>query len=107
MASVIALSGQVVLTCAGKAVQFTSTHAGTFMIKPLSTNTGLIWVGNDGSTTGDVTSSNGYELKKDIDKLIVTVTNLNQLWLDGTTTGETACWAKIMAENAGGSPPAA
>jgi len=107
MATVIALSGQVSLTCAGKAVKFTTTHPGTYLIKPLSTNTGLIWVGNDGSTTGDVTSSNGYELKKDVDSIIVTVTNLNQLWMDGTTTGETACFVKIMNEAQGNTPPVA
>lgn len=107
MATVIALSGQVTLTCAGKAVQFTTTTPGTYLIKPASTNTGLIWVGNDGSTTGDVTSSNGYELKKDIDSIIVTVTNLNQVWLDGTTTGEVACWFKIGGESVGNVPPAA
>jgi hypothetical protein len=107
MATIIALSGQVSVTSAGKAVRFTSTFPGTYLIKPMSTNTGLIWVGNDGSSTGDVTSSNGFELKKDVDKIIVTVTNMNQIWMDATTTGDGACFFKIMAECAGNTPPAA
>ena len=100
MVSVIALSGQVTCTCAGKAVQFTSTSPGTYIIRPMGGNDGTyIYVGNDGSTTGDVTSSNGYQLKKGLDSLLITVTNLNQLWLDATTNSEGACWSKVMAEN--------
>ena len=106
MATVIALSGQVICTCAGKAVQFTTTKAGTYLIKPLGGNNGTyIYVGNDGSTTGDVTSSNGYQLKKGLDSLLITVTNLNQLWLDATTNLEGACWTRVMSEGVGIAPP--
>lgn len=107
MASVIALSGQVNCTCAGKAVQFTTTKPGTFLIKPLGGNSGTyVYVGNDGSTTGDVTSSNGYQLKKGLDSLLITVTNLNQLWLDATTNSEGVSWARVMAESIVNTPPA-
>ena len=106
MASVIALSGQVTCTCAANAVRFTSTYPGTFLIAPMHTNTATyIYVGNDGSTTGDVTSSNGYQLKKGVDSIIVTVNNLNQLWLDSTTSGQKACWMKVMNQANNVAPP--
>ena len=107
MATVVTLSGQVTCTCAGKAVQFTTTPPGTYVIRPMSGNNGdYVYVGNDGSTTGDVTSSNGYQLKKNQDTLVVTVTNLNTLWLDATTNVEGVCWHRIVNEVIGISPPA-
>lgn len=108
MATVIALAGQVSVTCAGKAVRFTSTYAGTYLIRPLSGNGGTyVYVGNDGSTTGDVTSSNGYQLKKDLDNLLITVNNMNQLWLDATTAGDGVSWIKVMNQANNIAPPVA
>lgn len=109
MASVIALAGQVSVTSAGKAVRFTSTKPGTFLISAKPQNSGnYVYVGNDGSTTGDVTSSNGYVLSKSLmNSIVVTVNNLNQLWLDATTTGDGACWMKIVNEAGAISPPVA
>lgn len=107
MATVIALSGQVSVTTAGTAVKFTTTRPGIYEIKPLHTNTGnYIYVGNDGSTTGDVTSSNGHQLKKGVDALLVSVTNLNQIWMDSDTDGDGASWHRIAAENINITPPA-
>ena len=108
MATVIAISGQVSVTTAGAAVKFTTTPPGLYEIKPLGGNTGTyIYVGNDGSTTGDVTSSNGYQLKKGLDTLLISVTNLNQLWLDADTSGDGACFVRVSAENNSITPPAA
>ena len=107
MASVIAISGQVSVTTAGTAVKFTTTVPGLFEIKPLHTNTGTyIYVGNDGSTTGDVTSSNGHQLKKGVDALLISVTNLNQVWLDSDTDGDGASYCRVAGENTGITPPA-
>ena len=104
--SVLILSGQVAVTTAGTAVQFTTTPPGKYQIKPLGGNTGsYIYVGNDGA--GDVTSSNGYQIKKALDEIIVSVTNLNQLWLDADTDGDGACYMRIGGPDKLGDPPTA
>ena len=103
--SVIVLSGQVSVTTAGTAVQFTTTAPGLYEIKPLGANTGdYIYIGNDGA--GDVTSSNGYQLKKGLDSILVSVTNLDQLWLDAGD-GDGACWHRVTGENISITPPTA
>jgi len=108
MASAIAISGQKTVAAAGTAEQFTTSLPGVYEIKPMSSNTGTyVYVGNDGSTTGDVTSSNGYQLKKNLDTLLISVTNMNQLWLDTDTNGDGACWIRVSAENNSITPPAA
>lgn len=108
MASVIAVSGQVTVAASGTAVKFTTTPPGLYEIRPLSGNTGnYIYVGNDGSTTGDVTSSNGFQLKKNVDTLLVSVTNLNQLWLDADTNGDGACYIRVASESNSVTPPTA
>ena len=43
-----ALSGQIIIATAGTAVQGTSIPGGSFAIKALAGNTGVIYVGNDG-----------------------------------------------------------
>ena len=105
--SVIILSGQISVTTAGTAVAFTtSSAAGLYEIKPLGGNTGTyIYVGNDGA--GDVTSSNGYQLKKGLDSILVSVTDLAQLFLDADTDGDGACWHRVAGEAIGITPPAA
>ena len=85
-----ARSGQITVTTAGTAVQGTATamYRG-FFIRALSTNTGIVYVGNDGA--GDVTSGNGYELKKG-EQIYVECENLNELWFDAATNGDKFCW---------------
>ena len=104
--SVIVLSGQVSVTTAGTAVQFTTTAPGLYEIKPLGGNTGsYVYVGNDGA--GDVTSSNGYQLKKGLDSILVSVTNLSQLWLDSDTDGDGVCWHRVTSGSVLTAPPTA
>ena len=56
----MAISGQKTVTAAGTAVQLGSGACMVnLMIKALATNTGLVFVGNDGA---DVTSATGQEL---------------------------------------------
>jgi len=106
MASVIAITEQKSVTTAGTAVQFTSNLPGLYEIKPLAGNGGsYIYVGNDGSTTGDVTSSNGYQLQKGLDTLLISVTNPKQLWLDADTDGDGACIIRIAGDNTKEYPP--
>lgn len=60
------------------------------MVKALTTNTGLVYIGNDGA--GDVSSSNGMPLSPG-DALILTfVGNLSQVWLDSAVNGEGCAW---------------
>jgi hypothetical protein len=84
------LSGQITVTTHGTAVQGTATvKKGTYLIKALSGNSGLVYVGNDGA--GDVTSANGYELSAG-DQIVVVVSNLNGLWFDSASDGDKLCW---------------
>lgn len=88
-----ARSGQITVTTAGTAVQGTATakYYG-FYIRALSTNTGKVYVGNDGAN--DVTSSNGYELSAG-DDIYIECQNLNELWFDSATNGDKFCWIAV------------
>ena len=106
---VLVLSGQVTVTTAGAAVAFTTAGTagpGTYLIKPMGANTGTyVYLGNDGAD--DCTSSNGYQLKKGVDTILVTVTDLSEYRLDADTSGDKACWVRVMGEGGGVAPPAA
>ena len=85
----MATSGQITVTTAGTAVQGTATGKyQLFFIRALSTNTGIVYVGNDGAD--DVTSSNGYELKKG--EQIPFEGDLDDLFFDAATNGDKFCW---------------
>lgn len=88
-----ARSGQITVTTAGTAVQGTATakYYG-FYIRALSTNTGKVYVGNDGAN--DVTSGNGYELSAG-DDIYVECQNLNELWFDAASDGDKFCWVAV------------
>lgn len=87
------LSGQITVTTAGTAVQGTAVQGYGFFIRALSTNTGVVYVGNDGA--GDVTSANGYELAAG-DQIYIEVRNLNELYFDSATNGDKFCWLKAL-----------
>lgn len=88
----VACSGVVTVTTAGTAVQGGSVAlSGGVLVKALSTNTGLAYVGNDGA--GDVASTNGFELSPG-DMVYLNVDNLNKLWFDTAVNGEKLCWLK-------------
>ena len=94
-----ARSGQITVTTAGTAVQGTATaKKALILIKALSTNTGLVYVGNDGA--GDVTSSNGYELEAG-DQIAVDVANLSDLWFDAATDGDKFAWIILQYTDQG------
>ena len=88
-----ARSGQITVTTAGTAVVGTSTakYYG-YYIRALSTNTGNVYVGNDGAD--DVTSGNGYELEPG-DDIYVEVENLADLYFDAATNGDKFCWIAV------------
>lgn len=88
----VAISGQIKVTTAGTEVQGTNIPLdnGVF-IKALAANTGLVFVGNNGS--GAVSSSTGFELAAG-EVILVPVANLNEIWIDSAVNGEGVCWIK-------------
>lgn len=84
------LSGQITVTTAGTAVRGLDVP-GALFVRALSTNTGAIFVGNDGAN--DVTSGNGYELAPG-DALPFVIRNLEDYWFDAATNGNKVCWIR-------------
>lgn len=86
-------SGQVTVTTANTAVPGPDiSNARGFYICGRGTNTGVIYVGNDGA--GDVASTNGYTLTAG-QQIFWPGTNLNLLYFDASVSGEKACWLKV------------
>lgn len=84
-----ARSAQVTVTTAGTAVTGPDIAGSWWYVKGLSTNTGSVFVGNDGS--GDVTSSNGFELTTSGGPVMLFASNLQQLVFDAANNGDKAC----------------
>ena len=86
-----AKSGQKTVTAAGTAEALGSGQVhGALMVKALSGNAGLVYIGEDGA--GDVTSSNGMELSAGDVVVFDNVANLSELMLDSAENGEGVCW---------------
>lgn len=90
-----ATSGQKAVTTAGTAVRIASSNEYCHLvsISALSGNTGSAYVGNDGA--GDVTTSNGYELRKDGPPIVMVNVDLYNLIVDVANNGDGICWIKI------------
>jgi len=86
-------SGQITVTTAGTEVQGPSVSGSLFQIKALAGNTGLMYVGNDGSNA--VSSSTGFQLSAGEVVALGNVTNLNQIYVDSSVNGEKVCWIKL------------
>lgn len=87
-----AITGQVTVETAGTAVQGPDVALENgVIIKALSGNSGLGYVGNDGDD--DVTSGNGFELSAG-DQVPVMVSNLNELYFDVASNGDKFCWLR-------------
>ena len=84
-------SGQITVTTAGTAVQGPATGGLKVVVKALSTNSGLVYIGNDAA--GDVTAANGFELSAKEE--IVVRKSLDAYWFDAATNGDKFCWLKI------------
>jgi hypothetical protein len=86
----MAMSGQTTVTTAGTEVQLNANQAcNSVIIKALSTNTGIMYVGNDGANA--VSSSTGYPLNKD-EYVVLEVLNLNNVYVDASVNGEKVAW---------------
>lgn len=94
MAAGVALSGRKTVTAAGTPVRLGSQVIdGPIMVKAMVTNTGYIYIGNNGSNT--VGSTTGLTLVAGDVVIFDHVSNLNVLWLDSTVNGEGVSWLAL------------
>ena len=86
------ISGKTVVTTAGTAVTLGSGTVvySALMIKALASNTGVVYVGNDGAH--DVSSANGFELSAGEVVVFDYPTLLIHIMLDAAVSGEGVCW---------------
>lgn len=91
--AIAARSGQTTVTTAGTEVVLgTGAVEGFVSIKALTTNTGIMYVGNDGA--GAVSSSTGYPLSAGQD-ITIEVGDLNNIWVDASVNGEKVAWLRL------------
>lgn len=89
-------SGQKVVTTAGAAVALGSGAVNaSLLVKALTTNTGIVYVGNDGA--GDVNSANGYPLAAGDQVIFGLVSNLSAIYVDAAVNGEGVAWLILNA----------
>jgi hypothetical protein len=92
----LALSGIKTITTAGTALPLGSQPvAGPLMVKALTTNTGLTYIGNDGS--GDVSAANGFPLSAGDVIIFNHVSSLNVVMADAAVDGEGVAWLVLNA----------
>lgn len=90
----MAYSGQKTVTAAGTAVALgTEIIQGPLMVKALETNTGLVYVGNDG--TGDVASDTGMPLAAGDAIVFDWVGALGSILVDSAVDGEGVAWLRL------------
>jgi hypothetical protein len=91
----MALSGQKTVTAAGTAEALGDQQIGApLMVKALTTNTGLVYVGESG---GDVSSSTGMPLDAGEVVIFEFVGQLGALWVDAATNGEGVAWLALSS----------
>ena len=89
-----AISGQKTVAAAGTAeVLGTQGIHGPFMVKALETNTGYVYIGNDGA--GDVASTNGLELTAGDIVVFDHVGSQASLIVDVSVNGEGVAWMML------------
>jgi hypothetical protein len=83
-----AMSGQKSITAAGTAEALSASNKAqcAVAVKALTTNTGLVYVGNDGAA--DVSSSNGFPLAAGDTIIFEYVDDLANIWVDSAVNGE-------------------
>ena len=90
----MALSGQNTVAAHGTAEALGSQAInGPLMVKALTTNTDLVYIGNDGA--GDVAAANGLPLSAGDVVIFEWVGNLGSLMLDSAVDGEGAAWLAL------------
>jgi hypothetical protein len=85
------LSGQNTIAAAGTAEQLAAAQQvnAPVMVKALTTNTGLIYIGN---VAADVDSTNGMPLAAGDACIFNHVGNLQDIWVDSAVNGEGVAW---------------
>jgi hypothetical protein len=90
----VAMSGQNTVASAGTAEALGSQVLGCALrVKALTTNTGLVYVGNDGAD--DVSSSNGFPLSAGQDVIFAYVGNLSDIYIDSAVNSEGVAWLAL------------
>ena len=99
------ISWNKAVTTAGTALAGPDTGAGTFAVQADPANTGTyMYIGNDGAD--DVASTTGYALKKDLNPIIMSVSNMSQVFFDTDTSGDSVVILKLQSAQEGSSPAA-
>ncbi len=85
-------SGQKTVTTAGTEAALATSQpvAGPVAIKALTTNTGLVYIGNAGD--GTLSSSSGYPLAAGESVTLNLVGNLAEIMVDSAVNGEGVAW---------------
>ena len=90
----MALSGQKTITTAGTAEALGSQRiGGPLMVKALTTNSGLAYLGSDGA--GDVAANNGMPLEAGDVVVFEWVGSLASLMVDVAVDGEGVAWMAL------------
>ena len=90
----MAQSGQKTVTTAGTAEALGSQQvAGPILIKALTTNTDLVYVGN---SAGVVTSSTGYPLAAGDQVFLEFISDLGSLFVNSAVNGEVVAWILLQ-----------
>jgi len=91
----MALSGQKTVTAAGTEEALGSQQIGApLMVKALTTNTGLVYVGE---SSGGVSSSTGMPLSAGEVVIFEFVGQLGALWVDSAVNGEGVAWLALSS----------
>lgn len=85
----IIYSGKATVTTSGTEVNLTAIIIKSVTIKALSTNTGIIYVGN-----GSVSNLNGFQLSAG-DTISMDISNLGAVWIDSSVNNEGVSWIAV------------
>jgi hypothetical protein len=89
-----AISGQKTVTAAGTAEALGSQQINApLMVKALTTNTNLVYLGNDG--TPDVASGTGLPLQAGEVVIFEFIGSLGSLYVDAAVNGEGVAWLAL------------
>lgn len=90
----MAYSGQKTVPAAGTAEALgTEIIQGPLMVKALESNTGLVYLGNDG--TGDVSATTGMPLAAGDTVVFDWVGAMGSLLVDAAVAGEGVAWLRL------------
>jgi hypothetical protein len=93
----MALSGHTTVTTVGTEVVLGTQYVnGPLLIKALPGNTGIMYIGNDGS--GAVSSATGFPLGASDVTLFDLIHSLGEILVDASVAGEGVAWLTLTGE---------